>query len=161
VSKDKNRLIGICGLYCGTCPCYLAYREKDSEQLKQISRETGIPVEQVRCDGCLSDRVMPHCRECRHGFRQCSRDKQVSWCFQCPDFPCERLKMFTDSHIVNGISHHAHVIDDLRYMQEQGTDLWVQVQEKAGACPQCGKRLYWFTMECPGCHTLKQAKPRE
>jgi hypothetical protein len=161
MGRNRNALIGICGLYCGSCPCYLAYRENDSEQLSQVSRETGLPLEKVRCDGCLSDRVMPHCRECRHGFRQCARDKQVTWCFQCPDFPCRRLEKFTGSHIVNGVSHHAHVIEDLHYMREHGPDQWVNQQEKAGTCPQCGKKLYWFATQCPSCHNVRQAESRD
>lgn len=53
--QDIRELVGICGLYCGTCPDYLAYRENDVEQLHKISQETGIPVEEIRCDGCLSE----------------------------------------------------------------------------------------------------------
>jgi hypothetical protein len=153
VSKDITKLVGICGLYCETCPYYLAYRENDLEQLQKTSQESGIPIEEIRCDGCLSDKVMRRCVECRHGFRKCAGDMKVTWCFQCPDFPCERLKSFTAVHIVDGMSHHAHVIDDLQYMRDHGIEQWVQKQEKAGRCPQCGKRLYWFTLECPNCHT--------
>jgi hypothetical protein len=25
--------------------------------------------------------------------------------------------------------------------------------DREGRCPQCGKRLYWFTRVCPDCHT--------
>ena len=153
MKEDVRKLVSICGLYCGTCPQYLAYQENDAEQLAKISRERGIPVKEVRCDGCLSDRVISFCVECRHGFRQCAKEKKVTWCFECVDFPCQRLRDFTNIHIVDGISHHAHVIDDLQYMKEQGIEAWVEKQEKAGRCPQCGKRLYWFTRVCPNCQT--------
>jgi hypothetical protein len=76
----------------------------------------------------------------------------VTWCFQCREFPCPRLWDFRDVHIVNGISHHAHVIEDLQYMKEHGMEQWVEEQERAGQCPNCGKRLYWFARECPTCH---------
>ncbi|MFC2035316.1 DUF3795 domain-containing protein [Chloroflexota bacterium] len=148
-----NKLVGICGLYCGTCPSYLAYQENDIEELERISQRLGIAVSEVRCDGCLSDKVMPHCVDCRWGFRGCSRDKEVTWCFQCPDFPCQRLRDFLDVHIIDGISHHALVIEDLQHMKEHGIQDWVEKQEKAGHCPHCGKRLYWFTIECSNCHT--------
>ena len=151
--QDTTKLVGICGLYCGTCPNYLAYRENDVEQLAKISQARGIPIEEIRCDGCLSDRVISFCVECRHGFRQCAKEKGVTWCFECPDFPCQRLSDFTNVHIVDGISHHAHVIDDLQSIREHGIEVWVEKQERAGRCPQCGKRLYWFTRVCPDCHT--------
>ncbi len=147
-----QKLSGICGIYCGTCPSYLAVRENDREQMEKISRETGIPVDEVRCDGCLSDHPIAHCQECRHGFRRCAREKHVTWCFECADFPCERLEKFRDVHIVNGISHHAHVIDELNYMKKHGIDAWAEIKEKTGRCPQCGKRLYWFSLTCPQCH---------
>ncbi len=153
MGKDASQLVGICGLFCGTCPNYLAYQKNDVEQLEQISQATGIPVEEIRCDGCLSDRVMPQCVECRHGFRQCASEKKVTWCWGCPDFPCQRLRNFTNVHIVNGISHHTHVIEDLQYMKEHGIEQWVREQEKAGRCSQCGERLYWFARKCPNCHT--------
>ena len=148
----KN-LIGICGIYCGTCPNYLAHQENDIELLEKISRERDIPLEKVRCDGCLSDRVMPFCVDCRFGFRKCAEEKKVTWCFQCVDFPCQRLRDFTNVHIVDGISHHAHLIDELQTIKERGIEQWVEEQEKAGRCPQCGKRLYWYTRRCTVCNT--------
>lgn len=151
MKEEVRNLVGICGLYCGTCPRYLASRENDVEQLEEISEATGVPIEQVRCDGCLSDNVFPTCVECRHGFRRCAAEREVTWCFQCHDFPCQRLRDFLHIHVVNGISHHARAIDDLQFMKEHGVERWVQEQERAGRCPQCGKRLYFFTRECPSC----------
>ena len=146
-------LAAICGLYCGTCPHYLAPRINDHEQLEQISQDKRIPVEGIGCDGCLSERVSPHCMECRHGFRRCAAEKNVTWCFECPEFPCQRLRDFRNTHIVDGISHHEHVIEELQYIKEHGIERWVDKQASAGQCPQCGKELYWFTRQCPSCHT--------
>jgi hypothetical protein len=150
--NDKTKLIGICGIFCGTCPYYLAPRENDLAQLKKLSQERDIPIEKIRCDGCLSDRIMPHCQVCKTGFRQCAQDKKVTWCFQCAKFPCQRLEGHLNAHIVDGVSHHIHIIDDLREIKERGTTHWVSKQEKAGVCKHCGKRLYWFARECPHCH---------
>ena len=151
--EEAKKLVGICGIYCGTCPQYLASRENDTGMMAEISREHNIPLAEVRCDGCLSDRVITFCKDCRHGFRQCAREKNVTWCFECADFPCPRLRNHKDVHIVNGISHHAHIIDGLRYMKRHGIEAWVEQQDKAGRCPECGKRLYWFARVCPACHS--------
>ena len=151
--NDWRKVIGICGLYCRTCPKYLAHRENDVEYLKQTSRETGIPVEEIRCDGCLSDRLYPTCKDCRPGFRRCAKEKKVTWCFECRDFPCQRLHDFLNVHIVNGISHHARLIEELRYLKEHGGKQWVEKQDREGRCPQCGKRLYWSDRKCSNCHT--------
>lgn len=152
MSQDVFKQVGICGIYCGTCPMYLAYRKNDSKQLDNISKEWGLPIEEIPCDGCHSDKLFSPCRECRHGFRECAKQKGVTWCFQCPDFPCSRLEDFRDIHVVNGISHHDHVIEDLKDMKEQGVEQWVEEQNKNGCCPRCGTMLYWFVLECPDCH---------
>lgn len=152
MNKDYEQLVGICGIYCGTCNIYLASKLDDKEELKKISARDNIPIQEIHCDGCLSDSVYSPCRECGHGFRECAKEKKVTWCFQCTDFPCQRLKSFKDIHIVNGISHHEHLIEDLAYMKDHGVGQWVEQQEKKGQCPKCGKMRYWFSKECPDCH---------
>jgi hypothetical protein len=150
----KNReLVGICGIYCGSCPSYLAQVENDVAELEKRARDMGFTLEEVRCNGCLSDKVMPTCVECRHGFRQCAREHEVTWCFQCADFPCQRLEDFKDVHIVDGISHHEHLIDELYYLREHGIEAWLEKREAESRCPQCGKRLYWCIRTCPDCGT--------
>jgi hypothetical protein len=146
-----KELIGICGIYCGTCPRYLAPRDNDIAYLKKASQESGLPMEAIRCDGCLSNNVFPACRDCRHGFRRCAGEKKVTWCFQCPDLPCSRLLGFLPIHVVNGISHHARLIQELEYMKEQGIKKWLEKQDRSGRCPHCGKMLYWYARECPAC----------
>ena len=152
MEKDARKLVGICGLYCGTCPSYLAYRKNDMELLEKMSRERGYSIEELRCDGCLSDKVASHCVDCRHGFRKFSAEKQVTWCFECTDFPCQRLRDFTDVHVVNGISHHERIIDEDEYMREHGIEPWMEKQEAAAKCPECGETLYWHVRECGNCH---------
>jgi hypothetical protein len=146
---ELSKLAGVCGLYCGTCPYYLAYRENDINVLKELSKSKGVPIENVRCDGCLFKHRFYS--DCTHRFLRCASEKKVIWCFQCNDFPCQRLKDFLDIHIVNGISHHAHVIEALQYMKKHGIEDWVKNQEKLAPCPKCGKRLYWFVRNCSEC----------
>jgi hypothetical protein len=146
-----EELIGICGIYCGTCPRYLAPRDNDVEYLAAAALESGLPGEAIRCDGCLSDRVFPACRDCRHGFRRCAGEKKVTWCFQCPDFPCTRLERFLPVHVVDGVSHHANLCKELASLKEQGTRSWLDRQERSGRCPNCGKMLYWYARKCPAC----------
>ena len=151
--EDVKQLVGICGLYCGTCPKYLAPRNQDREYINQNSRETGYPPEEIRCDGCLSEHVFPSCRDCRHGFRRCAEEKGVTWCFECREFPCQRLRDFLPIHVVNGISHHARLIEELMYLKEHGVEAWLKKQDREGRCPQCGKMLYWYDRICSGCQT--------
>jgi Protein of unknown function (DUF3795) len=158
-NEDITRVVGICGLYCETCPNYLAPRKKDTDQLKRISEETGVPIDKVYCDGCLSNNVFSPCVVCRHGFRSCASENKVTWCFQCPHFPCKRLSDFKDAHVVDGISHHAHVIDDLQSMKEHGIEKWVERQSREARCSECGTVLYWFVRKCPHCSAQVRRSP--
>jgi hypothetical protein len=156
MEKDAWKLVGICGIYCGTCPSYLAQQENDIDELEKRARERNFTIEEVRCDGCHSDNLMPPCVECRHGFRQCAREHGVTWCFECPDFPCQRLEDFRHVHIVDGISHHEHIIEELQYIKDHGLEAGLDKMDREGRCPQCGKRLYWSTRVCPDCHTRRK-----
>ena len=128
----SNEIAGICGLFCGTCQMFPEH-----------------------CDGCLSDRVFSYCVQCSHGFRDCAKEHQVTWCWQCSAFPCERLEEFSKEHIVNGICHHAHVIEDLQYMKDHGVEAWVRQQEQTHRCPTCGTLMLWFESACQKCGKSK------
>jgi len=151
MTVERENLVGICGLYCGDCPYYLAGRLGDEEQLAALSRKSGLPIEDIQCDGCLSERVFRDCRECRHGFRTCAAQHEVTWCFQCGDFPCDRLRAFSTEHVVNGICHHQRIIEDLAYLKAKGTEAWVTSQEHRSDCLACGRPGYWFSTECAAC----------
>lgn len=158
LKKELKELVGICGIYCGTCPKYLAPRQGDLEYIRKNAQETGLSPEDIRCDGCLSDRVFPSCRDCRHGFRRCAAQIGVTWCFECSEFPCQRLRDFLPIHVVNGISHHARLIEELQFLKKYGIEKWVEEKEREGRCLQCGKMLYWYERVCSRCQTPKERK---
>ena len=151
MKEKREEMVGTCGLYCGTCHHHLARVKDDREQLEDISRDRDVPVEEIRCDGCLSENVFGPCKVCPYGIRECAREKGIRWCFDCGDFPCGRLEEFTGVHVVNGIYHHTHAIDNLKKMKEQGVAQWAEEQDRAGRCPKCGAQQYWFALECADC----------
>lgn len=151
--EGKRKLVGICGIYCGTCPRHLAPRIQDDAYLTQTSLETGYSADEIRCDGCLSEKVYPACIDCRAGFRRCAQERNVTWCFQCQEFPCQRLRDFLDIHIVNGISHPAKLIEELQSMKDRGIDAWIEKQEETDCCPRCGRILYWYDLQCSRCQS--------
>lgn len=143
-------MAGICGLYCGDCPNYLAPRLGDHETLSRLAAERGVSPEAMACDGCLSSNVAVECRECSHGFRACAEQHGVTWCFECGEFPCARLASFKDIHVVNGVSHHGRVVEKLRSMRTMGVEDWVKKRAAETACA-CGRPLYWHHKACPVC----------
>lgn len=123
--QNSEQLAGICGLFCGTCPMYPRH-----------------------CHGCLSDKLAPHCRTCPNGFRSCAKQKGVTWCFECAEFPCGRLADFLDTHWENGISHHAGAVDNLKRMKELGVATWVSEQMDKARCPKCSAIVPWNKRAC-------------
>lgn len=126
--KLTEETAGICGLFCGTCPMFPEY-----------------------CGGCKSDRVHPYCNPCRHGFTDCAREHDVTRCWECSAFPCDRLQAFSKEHIENGKCHHENIIRDLQTMKEIGVQGWVDMQTKSHVCPNCGNMKIWYEDECSRC----------
>jgi hypothetical protein len=160
MDKEKRHLVGICGIYCGSCPKYLAPREGDQAMVERICRESGLGTEEIRCDGCLSDRVFPSCRDCKPGFRRCATEHGVTWCFECSDFPCRRLEEFREVHIVNGISHHRFLNEELSFMRDHGVEEWLEIQDAKSRCSFCGARVYWSSRTCRNCGSPRHVSER-
>ncbi len=129
MNSKAREVVGICGLFCETCPSFT----------------DGL------CHGCLSDHVAESCVDCRHGFRDCAKKHGVTWCSECTDFPCERLAVFRDAHVVNGISHHEHIMEYVSRQREIGVEAWVKEQEALNACPVCGTLIVWSEQKCRNC----------
>ena len=130
MESNDMKTAAICGLFCETCPKF--------------------PAE---CEGCLSEKLAPHCRECAYGFRECAAEHGITRCFECPSFPCERLERFKDAHIVNGISHHEKVIEDLQYMRDVGVGKWVARKREESRCRTCGALILWHERDTHTCTT--------
>ncbi|NMS91366.1 DUF3795 domain-containing protein [Clostridioides difficile] len=126
--KPCENTAAICGLFCGTCPEY-----------------------PKNCHGCLSDNVNVECSTCDHGFRDCSELNNVTRCYECDKFPCDRLHDFKNKHIVNGICHHKNVINNLQYMKENSVPKWIEKQITENTCPNCNKLIVWFDKDTHKC----------
>ncbi len=126
--KPTNQTAAICGLFCGACPCY--------------------PDD---CHGCLSYKLTAHCVSCPNGFRDCAEEHNVTRCFECNEFPCDRLEHFSKQHYQNGIGHHENVIADLTYMRENGVDNWIETQTADNTCSECGRLIYWYDKNSHKC----------
>ena len=98
-----KEILAYCGLYCHSCPIFLATREKDEEKnykmrgdiAQQIKEHYGReyrPEDITDCDGCRteSDRLFSGCRKCQ--IRKCARQKRAENCAYCDEYACEKLE---------------------------------------------------------------------
>ncbi len=149
----NENLVGVCGLYCGACSIYRATQDKNEEKLQDfaqgLTNKTGqkFTVDDVRCDGCLSNgRLDLWCRNCQ--IRVCSKLQSGKVrCADCDELPCSRLTRFQN----DGMKHHLEIVDNLKSLQRVGIRDWALSEEKRWTCPHCKANLSWYDAECPDC----------
>lgn len=89
----NNKYFSLCGLNCGLCPMNLS----------------------GHCSGCGVDN-----QSCR--LARCSMEHgSIEYCFQCPEFPCQKYKHITD---YDSFITHQNQIADIEKAQRIGMDAY-------------------------------------
>ena len=148
--ETKKERIGYCGLYCGCCIIYRAYHDRNLGLFEEAPVHfrhrfdlENASQEQIACNGCRSPKPFAYCDTCQ--IRRCAQAKQLEWCFECEDFPCQRLYQFESFW-------RMPLIGNLHLIRKLGVDKWMARQEKEWICDSCGNRLHWFSFGiCPRC----------
>ncbi len=140
---EKYRQLAHCGLYCGSCPMYIANQSNDFKELKE---KTGIPEELLKCQGCRSDKISVFCRNC--SIRKCNHYQSCFSCAECAECPCTVLKAFEN----DSYPHHREVITSLRRLKAVGKNQWLLEQQQRWLCPGCQKIFRWYDKKCHHCN---------
>ena len=86
------RLAAVCGLFCPACTFFIGTKE-DPERLKMMAKCLQLPVEELECHGCRSEKLAFYCRKhCK--MNKCAAEKGINFCGECPEYPCGELKAF-------------------------------------------------------------------
>ena len=94
----KNKKISLCGLDCGDCPAYLAFKNNNEALRIKTAKRWGklfgrkLKPEDINCSGCwsLSTPLFDHCFIC--GVRKCGLGKKLSNCGECEEYDsCEKI----------------------------------------------------------------------
>ncbi|MFC2070015.1 DUF3795 domain-containing protein [Chloroflexota bacterium] len=138
--KRNEELIAPCGLNCGVCKSYLA-----KERGLYKSKSSG-------CMGCI-----PGKRECRFIKDGCEkyRKNDIRFCFECGDFPCERIEKFEKRYTAK---YHTSLIGNLLGIQNKGMSKWLAEEEKKWKCPQCGGTVSMHDGKCYDCGYKSKGK---
>ncbi len=157
--KINPELIGPCGLYCGVCAIYIAYRDnnqKFKERLVELYKgkipgkgklpgSEDMTTEDIKCHGCLSDTLFLYCQKCK--IRECTQEKGYKGCHECDDFPCNYIENFPMS------VGKKVILRVIPYWRKVGTEQWVREEEARYVCPECGNRLFRGVVRCNKCKT--------
>jgi hypothetical protein len=138
-SKEARRNeVGYCGDYCRTCHWYNDALRKPAAQLLDLVKshfEVGV---WINYKGGNSDETIKGLEilskgacnfNCKGGggwngcpVRKCCTTKGVDFCFECPEFPCER-NWGKKSQYANAFT--ADKIKRLKEMQKTGVEEWI------------------------------------
>ena len=116
-----------CGLDCFNCQIYLA---NENEKLRSIiSRKTDIPYELVICKGCRNENgTIPFLKMTAPcNVFQCIEKKEIKFCCDCSDFPCDLLHPYADK--ADKVPHNIKVFN-LCLIKKMGLESWAK--DKAG-----------------------------
>jgi hypothetical protein len=141
--ENKENLASPCGLYCGVCGVYIAHRDNNLKFKEKLTKVYGVSVDDIRCEGCLSDNLFVYCRACP--IRSCTREKEIEGCHQCDDFPCDFIENFP---IPAG---KKVILRSIPAWRELGTERWMEEEEKRYHCPNCDFSLFRGAKRCRNC----------
>lgn len=140
----EENLIAPCGMNCAVCVSYLARKYDLKKQ----------GFQKKYCPGCL-----PRGENCTFMKQSCDRlgNGLVRFCYECADFPCPRLKAFDRRY---RSKYHMSLIENLKFIQEQGMQTFLDKEEAKWRCPECGGAICCHNGLCLRCglDTLRQNK---
>lgn len=119
MSEDQ---IAPCGMNCGICSRYLAF--------KYDVRSKGIRI--AYCTGCRRRN-----RQCAYIKRRCDllANEKVTYCSECEDFPCERLEHLDARYRK---LFRMSMIENLGTLRTKGVKQLLLGQTKKWTCSECG-----------------------
>ncbi|MBN1315499.1 MAG: DUF3795 domain-containing protein [Anaerolineales bacterium] len=140
-----------CGMYCGVCSIYLASRMNDLKTLGRLAKlysrlmpgMVSVSGQDIYCNGCRSGRISAFCQFC--AIRECAREKKLTGCHQCDDFPCDTIDSFP---IPAGKKIILRAIPSWRMY---GTEEFIRIETARYVCPACGQQLYRGATRCSTC----------
>ncbi|MCK4445248.1 MAG: DUF3795 domain-containing protein [Thermoplasmata archaeon] len=141
-------LIGRCGLFCGACGIYRAYRD-GGKLLDKVVKSFDCSPQLVRCEGCQD--LTEDCwgNECK--VVKCLRKNRLEFCHECDDL--EKCKIFSDlSQEYKEIG--VDLILNMDRIKRGEAVMWLEKEDKKWRCGSCGKPISYHMEECHQCGAI-------
>ncbi len=129
-------LIAPCGANCAICVAFFGYR-LDDEKRKHA------------CPGC---RLRPSL--CAFIKKRCEKlsTNQIEYCFECTDFPCQRLKTL-DKRYRN--KYGMGMIENLTNIKANGIKWFLREERERWKCASCGGIVCVHNRKCYTCNQIR------
>lgn len=129
-TPSDSLLIAPCGMNCSVCVAYLRERNK--------------------CPGCRGpdENKSISRRECRLKNCETFQDGKHQFCFECDNFPCDRLKRLDKRYRTK---YHASLIENLKMIRESGITEFMESENTKWTCSKCGGTICIHDGHCYSC----------
>ena len=125
---DYFQMTAPCGLDCFNCHFYLANETQEARTIvEKMSKEYNVPVDIMLCNGCrshngripLQKHIFGESHRC--AAYECSQNKEVDFCGDCDQFPCDNLHPYADRS--TELPHNMKVFN-LCLINKMGLENW-------------------------------------
>ncbi len=137
-SMVDGNLVGRCGLYCGACGIYRAYKD-GGEYRQRLAGFFKCPPEKVRCEGCQA--LTPECWGNNCAMVKCLDAKGLRFCYECSDYEkhaCQKFEKFSEEYLKDD---NVDLRANLARIKAGDSDEWLKESAEKFRCPHCGKPL--------------------
>lgn len=133
--KFSPKLITPCGMNCGICISFFGYTLNGKKRKHP-------------CAGCRTTE-----KQCAFIKKQCNKlaTKQIEYCFECIDFPCENLTKLDKRY---NTKYGMSMIENLKHIEENGIVQFLENEEERWKCPTCNGVICVHNKTC---YTCKQS----
>ena len=135
----QTQLIAPCGMNCALCVSYQFY-ENDYNKLG---------FHKSTCPGCIL-----RGKHCTFMAKSCERVGKglVRFCFECPDYPCLRLKSLDKRYREK---YNMSMIENLEAIKTNGMESFLKSQKEKWRCPVCKGVICCHHNLCLACDIQK------
>jgi hypothetical protein len=104
----------------------------------------GVPVEEMECLGCRSQKRIAYCDNCK--FVPCATEKGIDFCGECDEYPCSDLKEFQKQ-----MPHRVELWEYHEKIKKQGWEKWFENMTEHYSCPECETINSAYDLKCRKC----------
>lgn len=100
------------------------------------------------CSGCLgSDVHKPErCKKCE--IKQCTHDRRITYCYECDEMPCKRIKQLEKSYKQR---YQASLIENSMLVKEIGIKKFMEKEREKWKCAECHGVISLHDKYCTEC----------
>jgi catechol 2,3-dioxygenase-like lactoylglutathione lyase family enzyme len=130
-----EKLIAPCGMNCRICIGYFGYTMSGKKR-------------KMKCIGCK-----PRDKSCAFLKKYCKKlsRKEIDYCYECSDFPCKHLEKIDKGYRER---YNMSMIENLEYIQYNGMDNFLKLQEIKYKCTECGGVICVHNRICYSCDKI-------